>query len=752
MADSQSHARFLNPWVLHLQKLGLELKCPLCLNLLNRPMLLPCNHIFCNFCIPTSTQFGSECPVCKEQYADRDIRPVPHMENIVTIYRSLDATFSTTLVQPVSSDAGKVPERHPVSVNTNVNDKLSKESVETPQEGNSSNGQSIFPLAANKRVQASPNHSVEDEIKFTVKFGKSTLPITGQMKEFEVHGGERVLHDECKSIPPQSHVWVRAVKHEKFGTEEINMNQVAQSSPGSPPSFGETRSVDDDNSDPPCSDGNKEKLLAKRLVDNNPDSSGCEMNDKPSLGPKDDHARDIKRQKKLNYGLLDMGVKSDCHAQSIGLHSENAATCDFTLEHKFGEPLSGAQKAVTTDSSDANKSVCAFCQSSMITDRTGAMMHYINGKEAVGDAATHPNVIHVHKKCIEWTPQAYYVGETVKNLEAEVARAAKLKCSSCGIKGAALGCFVHSCRKSYHVPCALDLYCRWDCEDFLVLCPIHYSAKFPSEKSKRSKEANFPSEKSKSRKDAKKKEHTVLTQITLKQSNFWAASPCGAKEWLLCGSALSAEEKYLLVKFASICGATVSKFWDPNVTHVIAATDAEGACSRTLKVLMAILNGKWILRIDWIKACMEAMHPMDELPCEVSLDNHGCCDGPKTGRLRALNNAPKLFNGLKFYFCGDFLRAYKKDLLHLVATAGGAVIENKEQLVARSDEVHATPTTTLVVYNVDPPQGCQFGEDAFALQRKEVAEDLAEEIGSQVIGHTWLLESIAACKLQPFAR
>jgi hypothetical protein len=35
---------------------------------------------------------------------------------------------------------------------------------------------------------------------------------------------------------------------------------------------------------------------------------------------------------------------------------------------------------------------------------------------------------------------------------------------------------------------------------------------------------------------------------------------------------------------------------------------------------------------------MEAMHPVDEVPYEVCLDNHGCSDGPKTGRLMASNN------------------------------------------------------------------------------------------------------------------
>lgn len=53
-----------------------------------------------------------------------------------------------------------------------------------------------------------------------------------------------------------------------------------------------------------------------------------------------------------------------------------------------------------------------------------------------------------------------------------------------------------------------------------------------------------------------------------------------------------------LINFASKIGATVTKFWTPDVTHVVAATDSNGACARTLKVLMGILNGLWILRMD----------------------------------------------------------------------------------------------------------------------------------------------------------
>lgn len=116
------------------------------------------------------------------------------------------------------------------------------------------------------------------------------------------------------------------------------------------------------------------------------------------------------------------------------------------------------------------------------------------------------------------TPQVYYEGDYIRNLESELSRASKLKCSTCGLKGAGLGCFMKSCRRSYHVPCAIKTSdCRWDfvslsiylniryivscnydypkcsllsdfffClqDDFLMMCPVHKAVKFPSERSK----------------------------------------------------------------------------------------------------------------------------------------------------------------------------------------------------------------------------------------------------------------------------
>ncbi|KAK9140347.1 hypothetical protein Scep_010028 [Stephania cephalantha] len=56
------------------------------------------------------------------------------------------------------------------------------------------------------------------------------------------------------------------------------------------------------------------------------------------------------------------------------------------------------------------------------------------------------------------------------------------------LKGAALGCYAKSCRKCFHAPCAAPIPgCRWDTENFLMLCPTHASLKFPKERSKSKK-------------------------------------------------------------------------------------------------------------------------------------------------------------------------------------------------------------------------------------------------------------------------
>lgn len=60
-------------------------------------------------------------------------------------------------------------------------------------------------------------------------------------------------------------------------------------------------------------------------------------------------------------------------------------------------------------------------------------------------------------------PNVYFEDDIAVNLEAELTRSRRIKCCCCGIKGASLGCYEKSCRKSFHVSCAkMTPECRWD--------------------------------------------------------------------------------------------------------------------------------------------------------------------------------------------------------------------------------------------------------------------------------------------------
>ncbi|XP_051142054.1 BRCA1-associated RING domain protein 1 isoform X2 [Andrographis paniculata] len=656
MSNARNAARLLNPCVFHLQKLGIELKCPSCLNLLNKPMLLPCNHILCDSCVPKSSKRSTPCPACLQHFTDREIRSASYLENVVGIYKSLDTTFNATILPLLSTCTGTW-----MSMSTSPH-QLWKPSNEMAIGGK------------NNHVDASPVSGA--------KFNKS----------------------------PQF--------------EELDVKHASETSPGSSPSVADTAIAG--HSDPDTGNRSTEKQGAVKSAGGNSAHTAVEVDDSSTF-----NTREPKRQKKLSYGPSNVVLQShECKPQLV-LHSDEAAVSCEEYRHK--EDVSTASKLIPCDASYPDGNVCAFCCSSKTTEETGQLLHYANGKAVTQDEIAFSTAIPVHIKCIEWTPQVYFSGEMIMNLESELARASKLKCSSCGLKGAALGCFAKSCRRTYHMPCAMEIAgCRWDCEDFLMLCPSHKSIKFPSEKSK-------------SRNHHNGEKCSLSTQGASIQPSFWASSPNGRCNWVFCGSALSPQDKSVMIKFAKLCGATVFKSWNRHVTHVIAATDSNGACSRTLKVLMAILNGRWVLTMDWIKACIEAHAPVDEEPYEVNMDNHGLRDGPKLGRLRSSNNAPKLFEGMGFYFNGDFIPSFKNDLLNLVTDGGGTVIENMEKIM--TEELDSPMATTFVVYNYDSSQGSLPEASSFASMGLAEAERIARNFDAVVIPHTWILESIASCSV-----
>ncbi|CAL9213636.1 unnamed protein product [Arabidopsis halleri] len=702
----------MNPWVLHLQKLGLELKCPLCLKLLNRPVLLPCDHVFCDSCVHKSSQVETGCPVCKSKHSKKSRRNLQFMESVISIYKSLNAAVSVHLPQlQIPNDCNYKDDalnnsnspKHGGSEDSEMTDKdVSKRSG-----GTDSSCRDGSPLPTSEESDPRPKHQ-----DWTEKQLRDHLILY----EFE-------SENDAGNHTPESYTGQAAKNLRDITASEQPANAARKRICGD--SF-----IQETNPDPKTQDQTLLRLMESLRSDDPTDYVKAQKHQLPKSYTEQDtkRKRDIttseamenhlkvpKREKNLMQKAADIDFNDKCSANS-----------DDQLIEKISK---------ASDQPPSNITICGFCQSAMVSEATGEMLHYFRGRPVVGDDIFHSNVIHVHSACIEWAPQVYYEGDTVKNLKAELARGMKIKCTKCSLKGAALGCYVKSCRRSYHVPCAREISrCRWDYEDFLLLCPAHSSVKFPNEKSG----------------------HHVSRAELLPKTNpaelcSLEKTPAITKELVLCGSALSKSDKNLMESLAVKFNATISRYWNPSVTHVIASTDEKGACTRTLKVLMGILNGKWIINADWMKASLEASQPVDEEPFEIHIDTQGCQDGPKTARLRAETNKPKLFDGLKFYFFGDFDKGYKEDLQNLVKVAGGTVLTTENELGAESsNNVNDKKSSSIVVYNIDPPLGCALGEEVTIIwQRANDAEALASQTGSRLVGHTWLLASIAGYKLHP---
>ncbi|CAL4902328.1 unnamed protein product [Urochloa decumbens] len=389
---------------------------------------------------------------------------------------------------------------------------------------------------------------------------------------------------------------------------------------------------------------------------------------------------------------------------------------------------------------------CAFCQSDDITEESGEMVHYHNGKQVPAEFNGGASVIHSHKNCLEWAPDVYFEDDSVFNLTTELARSRRIKCACCGIKGAALGCFEMSCRKSFHFTCAkLVPECRWDDENFVMLCPLHVSSKLPIETSELKK---------KSQRRLTPKGITAFRPPQVRPcqdyGNKWTWPSGSPHKWVLCCSALSPEEKGTVSEFAKIAGVPISTSWNPSVTHVIASTNLSGACKRTLKFLMAILNGKWVVSIDWVKTCMEHMEPIDEVRFEVTTDVHGTSEGPRLGRQRVVNKHPKLFDGIQFYLHGDYTKSFRGYLQDLVVAAGGTILQRKP--VSRDQQKLLDDSSLiLIVYSVENQDKVKpKSKDGADTARSQAdAQALARTSGGKVVSSAWIIDSIAACNLQP---
>ncbi|ORZ25924.1 hypothetical protein BCR42DRAFT_17168 [Absidia repens] len=129
-----------------------------------------------------------------------------------------------------------------------------------------------------------------------------------------------------------------------------------------------------------------------------------------------------------------------------------------------------------------------------------------------------------------------------------------------------------------------------------------------------------------------------------------------------------------------------------NVTHLITSVNEQGLCTRTIKYLLSIITGKWIVSTSWMIESIQVGYWLPEENYQIVGDKtSGITNGPERGRRQRQgmdDGDPIRFFGkddIRFFFYGDFSdHDTKVKLLQLVRKGGGKIISRRPPL----DQLH----------------------------------------------------------------
>ncbi|NWT81021.1 BARD1 protein, partial [Lanius ludovicianus] len=203
----------------------------------------------------------------------------------------------------------------------------------------------------------------------------------------------------------------------------------------------------------------------------------------------------------------------------------------------------------------------------------------------------------------------------------------------------------------------------------------------------------------------------------------------------ILGSSLSAKQQKLLNKLATVLKAQRCTEFNSRVTHLVIS---DVPMPSTVKCMMAVLTGCWVLKFEWVQACLQSSVREQEEKYEVQ-------GGPQRGRLNREQLLPKLFDGCYFYFLGSFKHHQKSDLLELVKAAGGQVLVRQPK-----PDSDVTQTINTVAYHAEPTSDQR-------LCTQYIIYDVASKFQPEKIRQgkvwtapsSWLIECVMSFQLLP---
>ncbi|NXP13732.1 BARD1 protein, partial [Thinocorus orbignyianus] len=192
-----------------------------------------------------------------------------------------------------------------------------------------------------------------------------------------------------------------------------------------------------------------------------------------------------------------------------------------------------------------------------------------------------------------------------------------------------------------------------------------------------------------------------VLMLPVKNESFSLNQPCETLSssqqrdgpLVILGSNLTSQQQKLLIKLAAVLKAQRCTEFNSKVTHLVVP---DAPMPSTVNCMMAVLTGCWVLKFEWVQACLQTATREQEEKYEVQ-------GGPLKGRLNREQLLPKLFDGCYFYFLGSFNRPQKSDLVELVKAAGGRILLRQPK-----PDSDVTQTVNTVAYHAEPTSDQRF--------------------------------------------
>ena len=199
---------------------------------------------------------------------------------------------------------------------------------------------------------------------------------------------------------------------------------------------------------------------------------------------------------------------------------------------------------------------------------------------------------------------------------------------------------------------------------------------------------------------------------------------------ILCSGLDSQKIAAVLAATSSLGGGSFAPEWSSNVTHVVIRERSNGQCRRTIKYLLGVLSGVYVVSPEWISKSRAAAAWLEETPFLVCDDHFKRGDNVVAASLlRYRRGLPPLFDGFQIHLFGDFNSASaSKSDLELLLQAGGAQILSDLPIDTNADRV--------VILS---PSNITIAESNFVFA----------QTGRDPIFFTWLVDCISDLSILP---